>query len=157
MSAKRISVSVAVVAALAVGSAVGVASAAKPKSLVVKGGSYSGTLAAPRTSITVAFKVSKDGKKITRLRTNDLPFYCSGGGPPVPIKFKNATISKAGTFNSTGVQIISSGPNKGKKGATLTLTGRFLRGRQESGKITTTFPASVGGSCNGSSKYSTKA
>jgi hypothetical protein len=156
MSAKRISPAVVVMAVLAI-CAVGVAFAAKPKSPVVKGGSYTGTLAAPRTSITVSFKVSKNGKQVTGLKTNNLPFYCSGGGRPVPIAFKNATISKAATFTSTGVQIISSGPKKGQKGATLRITGRFLASRKESGKVTTTFPKSLGTSCNGTSQYSTKA
>ena len=143
----------ALVAALAVGSAV----AATAKSRVVKGGSYSGTLAAPRTAITVRFKVSKNGRQVTALRTNNLPFYCSGGGRPVPIKLKNATISKNGTFTSSGTQIITSGPKKGQKGATLKLTGRFLAGRREAGSITTTFPKNIGTSCNGTSSYSTKA
>jgi hypothetical protein len=156
MSGKRISSAVVVVAALASG-AVGAAFAAKPKSPVVKGGSYSGTLAAPRTSFTVSFKVSKNGKQVTALKTNNIPFYCSGGGPAVPIAFKDAAIAKAATFTSTGVQIISSGPKKGQKGATLTITGRFLAGGKESGKITTTFPKSIGSSCSGASRYSTKA
>jgi hypothetical protein len=155
MSARRISAAVVVVALVLC--AVGVAFAAKPKSPVVKGGLYTGTLAAPRTSITVSFKVSKNGKQVTGLKTNNLPFYCSGGGPPVPITFKSATISKAATFSSTGVQIISSGPKKGQKGATLTITGRFLAGRRESGVVTTTFSKSLGTSCNGTSQYSTKA
>jgi len=156
LSVKRISPAVVVMAALVL-CAVGVAFAAKPKSPVVKGGSYTGTLAAPRTSITVSFKVSKNGKQVTGLKTNNLPFYCSGGGRPVPITFREAAISKAATFTSTGVQIISSGPKKGQKGATLTITGRFLAGRRESGKLTTTFPKSVGSTCNGASQYSTKA
>jgi hypothetical protein len=156
MSAKRISAAVVVMVVL-VPCAVGVALGAKPKSPVVKGGSYIGTLAAPRTSITVSFRVSKNGKQVTGLKTNNLPFYCSGGGRPVPIAFKTATISKAATFTSTGVQIISSGPKQGQKGATLTITGRFLAGRKESGKVTTTFPKSLGSTCNGTSRYSTKA
>lgn len=155
MSAKRISPAVVVMALVLC--AVGVAFAAKPKPPVVKGGSYTGTLAAPRTSITVSFKVSKNGKQVTGLMTNNLPFYCPGGGRPVPITFKNATVSKAATFTSTGVQIISSGPKKGQKGATLTITGHFLAGRKESGKVTTTFPKGLGTSCNGTSQYSTKA
>jgi hypothetical protein len=153
---RRISPAIAVSAALAL-SAGGAAFAAKPVSVVVKGGSYTGTLAAPRTSIAVQFKVSKNGKQVTALKTSNLPFYCSGGGRPVPITFKNTTISKAGTFTSTGAQIISTGPKKGQKGATLKITGRFLAGRKEAGKITTKFPASTGTSCNGSSNYSTKA
>jgi hypothetical protein len=154
MSAKRRSTAIAATAALVALLAVGSAVAAKQKSHVVKGGSYAGTLVAPRTGITVTFKVSKNGKRVTALKTNNLPFYCTGGGPPVPIKLKNATISKRGTFASTGTQIISSGPKKGQKGAVLKLTGHFLAGRREAGRITTTFPAS---SCNGSSRYSTKA
>ena len=156
MSGRRTLPAIVASATLAVACA-GVALAGKAKSPVVKGGSYAGTLAAPRTYITVTFKVSKDGRSVTSLKTNNLPFYCQGGGPPVPITFKNAPISTAGTFESTGVQIISAGPKKGQKGATLTITGRFLAGRAESGKITTKFPASSGTSCNGSSTYSTKA
>jgi hypothetical protein len=156
MSVKRIALAVLVVAALA-SCAVGVAFAAKPKSPVVKGGSYTGTLAAPRTSFTISFKVSKNGKRVTGLKLNNIPAYCSSGGPPVPITFKDATISKAARFTSSGVQIISVGPKKGQKGAMLTITGRFLAGRTESGKLTTTFPKSVGSTCNGASQYSTKA
>ena len=152
---KRISAVSAVMATLVVLVA-GVAFATKSESPVVKGGSYTGTLAAPRTSITVSFKVSRNGKRVTGLKTNNLPFYCSGGGPPVPITFQDATIGKAGTFTSTGVQIISVGPKKGQRGATLRITGRFLAGHRESGRITTKFPAGSA-TCDGSSSYSTKA
>lgn len=152
--AKRVLSAVLVTALLAT-SATGAALAAKSKSPVVKGGSYTGTLAAPRTSYTVSFKVSANGRQVTGLKTNNLPAYCSSGGPAVPIKFKNATVSKSGTFTSTGVQIISVGPKKGQKGATLKITGRFTSGGTESGTLTSIFPASS--SCNGSSGYSTKA
>lgn len=154
MSPKRISQAAAVTAVLAVGAS-GAALAATPKSPVVKGGSYTGTLAAPRTSYTVSFKVSSNGKRVTELKTNNLPAYCPSGGPAVPIKFKNATVSQSGTFTSTGVQIIAVGPKKGQKGATLKITGRFTSGGKESGKLTSTFPDSS--SCNGSSSYSTTA
>jgi hypothetical protein len=154
MYPKRISRAAAVAAVLAVGTT-GVAMAAKPKSAVVKGGSYTGTLAAPRTSYVISFKVSANGKQVTGLRINNLPAYCSSGGPAVPIKFKDATISKSGAFTSTGAQIISAGPKKGQKGAKLSITGRFTSGGKESGKITSTFPSGI--SCNGSSGYSTTA
>ena len=156
MSVRGTPLAIVVSATLAVACA-GVALAGKAKSPVVKGGSYAGALAAPRIYITVNFRVSKDGKSVTGLKTNNLPFYCQGGGPPVPITFKSAPISTADTFERTGVQIISAGPKKGQKGATLNITGRFVAGRAESGKITTKFPASSGTSCNGSSTYSTKA
>ncbi len=61
------------------------------------------------------------------LHTTNLPFYCSGG-PPAPITFKPAADPQRGTFTTTGVQIISSGPLKGHKGAALTATGRFQSG-----------------------------
>jgi hypothetical protein len=51
----------------------------------VKGGSYKGTLNGTRSYIKVTFKVSTNGKTVTGLKTTDLPFYCSGGGPAVPI------------------------------------------------------------------------
>lgn len=121
----------------------------------VKGGSYAGALAAPRTDIHVTFKVSTSGTQVTGLKTSNLPLYCQGGGPATPIHFKKAAISRTGTFTSTGKQIISSGPLKGQTGATLTITGRFLKGRRESGKIKTTYSKSP--SCSGSSTYTTKA
>jgi hypothetical protein len=127
------------------------------KSPVLKGGVYAGTLAAPRTAFVISFEVSKNGKQVRVLKLNNLPFYCPGGGKPVPIAFKNATISKAFTFTSTGVQTIKVGPKKGQTGATLKITGKFTTGRAEAGRITTTFPAAVGTSCNGTSSYSTKA
>jgi hypothetical protein len=129
----------------------GAALAAKPK----KGKSYSGTLAAPRTAVTVSFKVSKSGKKVTALKINNLPLYCSGGGPPVPITFKNAKISKSGRFKSKGHQTISTGPNQGQVGARLKISGRFKSGGAEAGTLKTTYPASA--SCSGSSTYTTHA
>jgi hypothetical protein len=129
----------------------------KPKSPVVRGSAYKGALAPPRTSFVVTFKVSKSGQRVTSLRINNLPFYCSGGGKPVPISFRDAKISKRFTFQSTGVQTIKVGPKKGQKGAKLTITGRFIRGRSELGTITTRFPATVEIACNGTTTYTTKA
>jgi hypothetical protein len=121
----------------------------------VKGGAYKGALIGVRSYIKVSFKVSKSGKTVTGLRTTDLPFYCSGGGRAVPITFKKATISKSGTFTSTGKDIVSVGPLKGHVAATLTITGRFLPRRRESGTIKTVFVTAH--ACDGSSSYSTKA
>jgi hypothetical protein len=156
VSAQRIATAVGV-AALAAATAATAASGAKRKSPVVKGGLYKGALAAPRTAFTIAFNVSKNGKQVTGLKINNLPIYCSGGGPTEPMSFKNATISKSFSFESTAVQTIKSGSLKGQKGATLTLTGTFRSRRRESGQVTTAFPTSDGTSCNGTSSYSTKA
>ena len=152
MSTGRVSTVVAI-SALAIAA---VASAA-PKSPVVAGASYRGTLAAPRTTFVITFKVSKNGRQVTALKINNLPFYCQGGGRPVPLSFANAKISKRFTFTSKAVQTIQVGPKKGQKGATLAITGKFVRGRMESGRVTTTYPASVGTVCNGTSSYTTKA
>ena len=156
MSARQSSAAVFTAAVLAAALA-SASSASKQRSPVVKGGSYTGTLAAPRTAFAITFKVSKSGKQVTSLKINNLPFYCPGGGMPVPISFANAKISKTFTFSSTGVQTIKVGPLKGHKGATLTLTGKFSAGRKESGRITTKFPSRASASCNGASSYSTHA
>jgi hypothetical protein len=131
--------------------ATAVALAAAP----VKGALYSGHLAAPRAFVLVKFKFSASGKKVTGLTLSNLPLYCQGGGPAIKINFKSATISKAGTFKSSGRQIISIGPFKGQVGATLSITGTFRAGRKESGKVKTTYARAP--SCSGSSAYSTTA
>src|SRR3954452_18245749 len=103
-----------------------------------KGGSYRGTLAAPRTSIAVTFKVSANGRKVSALKVSDLPLYCSGGGPATPITFKAAAIV-SGKFKSTGKQTITTGPLMGQPGATLVITGKFASRGKESGKLTTSY------------------
>ncbi|MEA2274154.1 MAG: hypothetical protein QOI98_2862 [Solirubrobacteraceae bacterium] len=120
-----------------------------------KGHSYRGTLAAPRNAITITFKVSSTGKKVTRLKTNNLPIYCSGGGPAQPVNFKTATVTSKGTFKSTGKRTISSGALKGQTLATLSITGTFLAGGKERGKLTVKYSKSP--DCSGSSKYTTHA
>ena len=127
-----------------------VALAAAPK----KGASYRGTLAAPRTGFVITFKVSADGKKVTALKINNLPAFCSSGGPPVPLSFRNATIG-AGKFKSTATQHISTGPLKGQIGAKLTITGAFANGGKERGKLSVKFGRAP--ACNGSSTYTTHA
>jgi hypothetical protein len=119
-----------------------------------KGGSYKGTLSAPRTTYIVSLKVSRDGKRVTNLRISNTPFFCSGGGRPTPVSFPSAQISGSGTFTSKGKFIISEGPLKGQVGALLTLTGQFAKGRREQGKVTTIYPGAA--SCNGSARYQTK-
>lgn len=121
---------------------------------VVKGGSYRGSLTPSRDGVLVSFKVSANGKAVTALSTSNVPLYCSGGGKPIPVRFKNASISGKGTFSSTGKYLILEGPKKGQVGANLTITGKFLKGAREQGTLTTSYVGFA--SCSGKSPYSTK-
>jgi len=122
---------------------------------VVKGGSYKGGLVPSRDGVVVSFKVSANGKTVTGLTTSNIPLYCSGGGPPIPIHFKSAPISRKGTFSSTGIYHVLDGPKKGQLGATLKITGKFLKGGKEQGTLATDYVGFA--SCSGKSPYSTKA
>ena len=130
---------------------VGAALAAAP----VKSGSYAGSLIPSRDGVTVSFKVSANGKQVTGLSSSNIPLYCSGGGEPIPIHFKNATISSRGTFSSTGKYLILEGPKKGQVGANLKISGKFLKGRKERGTLTTSYVGFA--NCSGTSAYATKA
>lgn len=103
----------------------------------------------------MSFKVSRNGRTVASLRITNTPLYCEGGGPPTPIRFRNATISKNGTFTSTGRYVIKSGPLKGQIGTKLTITGVFLGGSRERGTLTTTYLKEP--KCSGSSSYTTMA
>lgn len=120
-----------------------------------KGRTYRGALAAPRNTIVVSFKVSASGSKVTGLRISTLPLYCSGGGPAVPISLKPTVITAKGTFKSTGTQTISSGPFKGQIGARLSITGTFIAGGKERGKLSVAYTKAP--TCSGSSAYKTQA
>lgn len=121
----------------------------------VKRGSYTGGLVPAKEEIVVSFKVSASGKQVAALTITNTPLYCSGGGKPTPVHFKNAAISGKGTFASTGEYVILEGPNKGKVGTKLKITGKFLKGRKEQGTLTTTYVGSP--ECGGKSQYTTKA
>lgn len=143
----------ALVAALALGVGfTGIAVAASHAK--VKGGSYAGTLAPSRPEIAVSFKVSPNGKRITGLTINDTPFYCQGGGRPIPEQFANASISKSGSFTSTSKFVIKEGPFKGQLSTKLKITGKFGPGGTEHGTVTATWTKSP--ECTGKSSYSTK-
>lgn len=141
--------------AIAVMVAIAGAALASSGSSQVKGGTYTGALLPSSTGIEVSFKVSSNGKKVTSLRTSNVPIYCSGGGPPIPIHFKDASISAKGAFASSGQSIIKVGPFKGRVGEKLKITGKFLKGAGEQGTLTTTYPKAP--ACGGKSSYSTKA
>jgi hypothetical protein len=140
-----VSVRVAAVTLAAVLATAGVALAAKP----VKGGK------AASQGVRITFKVSANGKRVTKLQTSNLPVYCEAGGAPTPIKFANAKISKKGKFKSTGLFRFTAGPDRGKVGARLQITGKFQKHRREAGTLTTTYTKSH--DCSGAGPYSTQA
>jgi hypothetical protein len=142
----------ALIAAVAVG-VLGFTGAALAAN-AVRGAAYGGQLSAPRTSYLVSFKVSANGKQVTGLAISNTPFYCGGGGPPVPVRFANATISRSGTFTSGGRYVITEGPLKGQIGTKLTITGKFGTGGTEQGAVTSSYPKSP--VCNGKTSYTTK-
>ncbi|HTA13771.1 MAG TPA: hypothetical protein VK781_02820 [Solirubrobacteraceae bacterium] len=118
----------------------------------VESGSYTGALVPSRDGVVVSFKVS--GKRVTGLSTSNVPLYCSGGGRPTPVHFKNATISSKGTFSSNGRYIIQEGPKKGQVGSKLKIDGRFLKGGAVKGTLTTTYLGFP--NCSGKSPYTAK-
>ncbi|HWX88354.1 MAG TPA: hypothetical protein VNX67_09275 [Solirubrobacteraceae bacterium] len=141
-------------ASLVLMAALAVVSAALAASQV-KSGSYKGSLMPSNDGVLVSFKVSASGKQVTALTIANTPLYCSGGGRPTPVHFKNASISSKGAFSSTGKYVIREGPMKGKVGTTLKITGQFLKGRKERGTLTTKYTGAP--KCGGQSPYSTKA
>lgn len=143
----------AVVVALTVGAGfTGVAVAAHH--VKVKSGAYSGTLAPPKNDVTVSFKVSAGGKRVTGLTISDTPFYCQGGGRAIPLRFADASISKSGSFTSTGKFVIKEGPFKGQVATKLKITGKFGPGGIEQGTLTSTWTKAP--ECTGKSSYSTR-
>jgi hypothetical protein len=150
MRRKRNGVSAALGATLALVLLASVALAANQ----VKGGSYKGGLVPARQEIVVSFKVSSNGKQVTALQVSNSPLYCSGGGRPIPVHFKNAPISASGAFASTGKYVIVEGPKKGQVGTKLKITGKFLKDGAEQGTLTTTYVGVP--SCGGKSSYTTK-
>jgi len=133
--------------ALAVSTAAtGIALAAGP----VKDARYSGRVNVTAT-LTVSFKVSRSGKKVSSLKVSpSLPNSCGYGGPPPTQTSKPAKIAD-GKFTAK----ITEKAVNGTVAARATITGRFLAKGKEKGTIKTSVPAAT--SCNGSFSYSTKA
>ncbi len=136
------SAALAFAAALAV---TGIALAAGP----VKGARYSGRVNVTAT-LTVSFKVSRSGKKVSSLKVSpSLPNSCGYGGPPPTQTSKPAKIED-GKFTAK----ITEKAVNGTVAAIATITGRFLAKGKEKGTIKTSVPSAT--SCNGSFSYSTK-
>ena len=121
----------AAVATMALIAAPAVASSTvKPKS-----GTYTGSLAAPRTEYIVSLRVA--GGKLTKAHLSNFPIYCEGGGPPIPIAFPGAGVSKTGKFTTKSEYKIEVGPLKGKIGDRFVLSGTFTSQGTVSGKLKT--------------------
>jgi hypothetical protein len=116
----------------------------------VKGARYSGHVRGAGVPITVTFKVSRSGSRLTSFTFNvpNLPNRCGYGGPdqlhPAKARIKNGRFTAKLSETTTGGLVV----------ATATVTGRFRAGRREAGTIKTTAGTA---SCSGSFGYSTKA
>ena len=123
----------------------------------LKGTVYRGALGGAESNITISFRVSPGGSEVDGIRLSALPIYCPGNGPPgtPAIVFAKARITSAGSFSTTGRDMIGSGPLKGSVAATLTLSGTFAAGGAVHGTIATSYggPAK---SCGGHSSYSAR-
>jgi hypothetical protein len=136
----------AAVALAAIVAMAGTALAAGP----VKGAKYSGPVDVTVT-LTVSFKVSGSGKKVSSLRVSpSLPNKCGYGGPlptdtSKPAKIKHRKFTAKITEKASSGTVI----------ATATVTGKFFGKGKEKGTVKTNLPKAK--SCNGSFRYSTKA
>lgn len=103
----------------------------------------------------ISFKVSASGKQVHDFSLpNGYPVYCEGGGFG-EAQDATAKITPAGTF--TAKLPLYFAPSHQHQGY-LMVTGKFGKGGRESGKLTTNFTlGNFDQSCNGTSKYSTKA
>lgn len=114
-------------------------------------GTYKGNLASPRTTYLVSMNLK--GAKLSQITLSNIPIYCSGGGPPIPVTFPKTTISKAGRFTVKATVRIKVGPKKGRIGEKLTLSGRFAHGKV-SGTLKTDFVSFA--QCSGSTRFTAK-
>jgi hypothetical protein len=117
-----------------------------------KSGTYKGTLAAPRTAYTVSLKLS--GTKLGPVKLNNIPFYCSSGGPPLPVTFPKSKISSTGAFKIGATNKIKVGPLKGQIGEKLTISGTFTKHGTVHGTLKTVVPNAK--QCDGSSAFTAK-
>jgi hypothetical protein len=140
------------VAAIAMAMPAAVALAAAP----TRGATYRGLLAGSHSSIKVSFHVSPGGSQVQAIRLSALPVFCPGGAPPnSTLTFANAHVTPAGTFSTTGRDLLGVGPLKGTVAAKLAITGTFAAGGHESGTVTTIFAGSAT-HCDGRARYSAR-
>jgi hypothetical protein len=117
-----------------------------------KSGTYNGTLAAPLTSYTVSLKLN--GSKLGPVKLNNIPFFCSSGGPPIPVSFPKTKISAAGAFKINATEKIKAGPLKGHVGEKLTISGTFTKNGTVHGRLKNVVTNAK--QCNGSTTFTAK-
>jgi hypothetical protein len=123
-----------------------VALAASP----VSGARYSGHLKLS-SALTVTFKVSASGKKVTGVKVSpEIPNRCGSAGTPPPQVSRPATI-KNGKFSALVEERLSNGAVSG----TATVTGKFLPGGKEMGVVKNPLPGAK--ECAGNFAYTAKA
>jgi len=122
-----------------------------------RGGLYRGALSGVEARVAIGVRVSSGGGEVEGIKLSELPIYCPGNGPPgtPSIVFAKARITAAGTFASTGRDMIRSGPLKGSVAATLSATGTFTAAGSLHGKLTTSYGGGAK-SCGGHSSYSAR-
>jgi hypothetical protein len=132
----------AVLALVAIGSALGAVS---------KGAKYSGFVTPTADAITISWKVSSSGKKVSGIKLSAVPLFCSGGGERVPATFKSASI-KSSKFSTTAAADFKSGPNEGKPQYRLKLKARFTSTKNATGTISVDW-LGADKSCDGESTF----
>jgi hypothetical protein len=135
-------VGVALIAVVAVGTAT---------AAVQKGAKYSGFVTPSASGITISWKVSSSGRKVTGIKLSDVPLFCEGGGEPIVAKFKSAKVEKS-AFTSTASADFTSGPNQGQPQYRLKLKGRFTRTKNATGTIVVDW-FGADKSCDGKSTF----
>jgi hypothetical protein len=144
-SRRAILVGSAALAVAAILATAGIALAARP----VKGAKYSGPVDVT-AALTLSFKVSGSGKKVTAIKVSpSLPNSCGYGGP-LPTQTSNPAKIKHGKFTAK----VTDTTTNGDVSTTAKITGKFLAKRKEKGRIKATVPSNE--SCNGSFSYATK-
>jgi hypothetical protein len=132
----------AVVALVAIGSALGAVS---------KGAKYSGFVTPTADNITISWKVSSSGKKVSGIKLSAVPQFCAGSGERVSATFKSASV-KSSRFSSTATTKFKSGPDKGEPQYRLKLKARFTSTKNATGTITVDWLGSDK-SCDGQSSF----
>ena len=96
--------------------------------------------------------MSGNGKKVSKFSLPEgYPVYCQGGGFGTT-RNASTNITRKGTFNAK--LPIYFEPTKQKQGF-VKISGKFGAKKHESGTVTTDFTKSA--TCNGTSKYKTRA
>ena len=113
----------------------------------VKGATYNGTV--KQNAISLLFKVSASGRRVTKLTLSNLPLFCQGGGAPSKISFDSARIRR-GRFHTSATQTFH-----GSVAATAKLAGKFTANGGAKGSLNVTYPKAH--SCSGSTTFTAAA